>query len=60
VSAREIALVNDILHRAISKKLYRSIQDPGAHRNITGLDHLDKVIVIDQSPSTTRAPIRNL
>ncbi len=43
-------LVNDILHRAISKKLYRSIEDPGAHRTITGLDNLDKVIVIDQSP----------
>jgi len=43
-------LVNDILHRAISKKLYRSIEDPGEHRTITGLDNLDKVIVIDQSP----------
>ncbi len=43
-------LVNDILHRAIAQKLYRSIEDPGAHRDITGLDHLDKVIVIDQSP----------
>jgi excinuclease ABC subunit A len=43
-------LVNDILHRAIAKKLYRAIEDPGAHRTITGLDHLDKVIVIDQSP----------
>src|SRR5271169_599993 len=43
-------LVNDILHRAISKKLYRAIEEPGAHRAITGLDHLDKVIVIDQSP----------
>jgi excinuclease ABC subunit A len=43
-------LVNDILHRAIAKKLYRSIEDPGAHRSITGLEHLDKVIVIDQSP----------
>jgi len=43
-------LVNDILHRAIAKKLYRAIEDPGAHRAITGLEHLDKVIVIDQSP----------
>jgi excinuclease ABC subunit A len=43
-------LVNDILHRAIAKKLYRSIEDPGAHRGIAGLEHLDKVIVIDQSP----------
>jgi excinuclease ABC subunit A len=43
-------LVNDILHRAMAKKLYRAIEDPGAHRDITGLDNLDKVIVIDQSP----------
>jgi len=43
-------LVNDILHRAIAKKLYRAIEEPGAHRAITGLEHLDKVVVIDQSP----------
>jgi excinuclease ABC subunit A len=43
-------LVNDILHRAIAKKLYRAIEDPGAHRAITGLENLDKVVVIDQSP----------
>ena len=43
-------LVNDILHRAIAKKLYRAIEDPGAHRAIMGLEHLDKIIVIDQSP----------
>jgi excinuclease ABC subunit A len=43
-------LVNDILHHAIAKKLYRAIEEPGAHRAILGLEHLDKVIVIDQSP----------
>ncbi len=43
-------LVNDILHRAIAKKLYRAIEDPGAHRAITGLEHIDKIVVIDQSP----------
>ncbi len=43
-------LVNDILHRAIAKKLYRSLQEPGPHRALRGLEHLDKVIVIDQSP----------
>ena len=32
----KLTLVNDILHRAISKKLYRAIEDPGAHRAITG------------------------
>jgi excinuclease ABC subunit A len=43
-------LVNDILYRAIAKKLYRAIEEPGAHRGIQGLEHLDKVVVIDQSP----------
>jgi excinuclease ABC subunit A len=43
-------LVNDILHRAIAKKLYRAIEDPGEHRAITGLEHLDKIIDIDQAP----------
>jgi excinuclease ABC subunit A len=43
-------LVNDILHRAIAKKLYRAIEDPGEHRAILGLEHLDKVVVIDQAP----------
>ena len=43
-------LVNDILYRAIAKKLYRANDEPGAHRALLGLEHLDKVIVIDQSP----------
>lgn len=43
-------LVNDILYHAIAKKFYRAIADPGAHKTILGLEHLDKVIVIDQSP----------
>ncbi len=43
-------LVNDILYHAIAKKLYRAVADPGAHKAILGLEHLDKVIVIDQSP----------
>jgi len=43
-------LVNDILYRAIAKKLYRAIEEPGAHRAIAGLEHLDKVVVIDQAP----------
>ncbi len=43
-------LVNDILYRAIAKKLYRAIEEPGLHRAIVGRDHIDKVIVIDQAP----------
>jgi excinuclease ABC subunit A len=43
-------LVNDILHRAMARKLYRSIEEPGAHEAVHGLDHIDKVVVIDQAP----------
>jgi excinuclease ABC subunit A len=43
-------LVNDILYRALARKLYRAIEEPGAHREIRGIEHIDKVIEIDQSP----------
>ncbi|MEO8725197.1 MAG: excinuclease ABC subunit UvrA, partial [Acidobacteriaceae bacterium] len=45
-------LVNDILYPALAKKLYKSRQDPGAHKSISGLDDglIDKVVRIDQSP----------
>jgi len=43
-------LVNDILYRALAQKLYRSMERPGAHRAITGIEHIDKVIQIDQAP----------
>jgi excinuclease ABC subunit A len=43
-------LVNDILYRAAAKEVYGSRAEPGAHASITGLDLLDKVIEIDQSP----------
>jgi excinuclease ABC subunit A len=43
-------LVNDILYRALAKKLYRSREEPGAHKSITGAESIDKVIRIDQSP----------
>ena len=44
------SLVNDILHKALDRHFYRSTAKPGAHDTITGLDHLDKIIAIDQSP----------
>jgi excinuclease ABC subunit A len=43
-------LVDDILYRSLAKKLYRSLLDPGAHREVTGLEFIDKIIEIDQSP----------
>jgi len=42
-------LVNDILAKELSARLHRSHEIPGAHENIEGIKHLDKVIVIDQS-----------
>ena len=51
-------LVNDILYRALAKKLYRALDEPGAHREIRGADSLDKVIVIDQA-SIGRTPRSN-
>jgi excinuclease ABC subunit A len=43
-------LVNDILYKALAKNIYRSLDEPGAHKAIDGLDLIDKVIEIDQSP----------
>jgi excinuclease ABC subunit A len=43
-------LVEDILFRALARKLYRSLAEPGAHASIAGIEHIDKVIEIDQSP----------
>jgi excinuclease ABC subunit A len=44
------SLVNDILYRALAKKLYRSMEEPGKYREIEGAELVDKVIEIDQSP----------
>ena len=43
-------LVEDILHRSLARHFYRSRVIPGTHTRITGLQHIDKVIDIDQSP----------
>ncbi|HKT47488.1 MAG TPA: excinuclease ABC subunit UvrA [Candidatus Acidoferrales bacterium] len=43
-------LVNDILYRALAQKLYRSMEPPGAHRELLGTENIDKVIEIDQAP----------
>jgi len=43
-------LVDEILYRALARHLYGSPLEPGPHERITGLEHVDKVIEIDQSP----------
>ena len=43
-------LVTDILYRGLARHLYRAKLVPGAHDRIDGLQHVDKVIEIDQSP----------
>ena len=43
-------LVNDILSKELSARLNRSHDVAGAHKKIEGIEHLDKVITIDQSP----------
>jgi excinuclease ABC subunit A len=43
-------LVEDILQRSLARHFFRARVIPGAHKRVTGLEHLDKVIDIDQSP----------
>jgi excinuclease ABC subunit A len=43
-------LVNDILYKALARVLYRAADEPGPHDRIEGIDFVDKVIEIDQSP----------
>jgi excinuclease ABC subunit A len=43
-------LVNEILYRALARQLYRAASDPGPHAAIEGVELIDKVIQIDQSP----------
>ncbi|MDD5383034.1 MAG: excinuclease ABC subunit UvrA, partial [Candidatus Margulisbacteria bacterium] len=44
------SLVNDILYNALAKKFYRSMEKAGAHERIDGVENIDKVIIIDQTP----------
>jgi excinuclease ABC subunit A len=43
-------VVNDILHRSLMQHVYGAKVAPGLHRKVEGLEHIDKVINIDQSP----------
>ncbi|MDD7652320.1 MAG: excinuclease ABC subunit UvrA [Candidatus Faecousia sp.] len=44
------SLINEVLYKALAAKLNHARTRPGTHRAILGLEHLDKVIAIDQSP----------
>jgi len=44
------SLVNEVLYKAAARELYDARDAPGAHDRIEGLEHIDKVIDIDQSP----------
>ena len=43
-------LVNEVLYKAVANRLHRAKTRPGAHRRISGLENVDKIINIDQSP----------
>jgi excinuclease ABC subunit A len=43
-------LVNDILYAALGRAILGTVARPGAHQELRGLEHLDKVVAIDQSP----------
>ncbi len=44
------SLIDEILYRSLARRLYRSSDIPGEHREIVGVEWIDKVIEIDQSP----------
>lgn len=43
-------LVNEILYKALAKAIYHSKEKPGKHKSITGMNLIDKIIEVDQSP----------
>ena len=43
-------LINDTLQPLLSQHFYRSLQDPLPYREVVGLEHIDKVVAVDQSP----------
>jgi excinuclease ABC subunit A len=43
-------LINDTLYAAVARHLYGSAADPAPHESISGLEHLDKVVSVDQNP----------
>lgn len=43
-------LINEILYKSLAQQIYRSKDKPGKHKKILGIEHIDKIIEIDQSP----------
>jgi len=43
-------LIDEILYRSLAKSLYKSKEKPGSCKKVTGIENIDKVIVVDQSP----------
>ncbi len=43
-------LINDILYRALAQKIYRTREKPGRFKDLEGLQYVDKVVLVDQSP----------
>jgi len=43
-------LIDEILYRSLAQRLYKSREKPGLHKKITGIEYIDKIIVVDQSP----------
>ena len=44
------SLVNSILYKALAKRIYRTKAIPGRHQSLSGAEHIDKIIHVDQSP----------
>ena len=43
-------LIHDILFKALAQKIYKSREKPGMHRSLEGVEFIDKVVLVDQSP----------
>src|SRR5207245_2351143 len=43
-------LVNEVIYKALARHFYGSKEEPGAHKEIVGLEEIDKVIIVDQTP----------
>ncbi len=43
-------LVQEVLYKALARKLFHAKEEPGKHKALKGLEHIDKVVVVDQTP----------